>query len=273
MSEHGIKLGDTIHVFMSSYLSGYPYFFSMDMQVVGNFAPLAKQNNIYCPLPLGALDPESSTINELKPKSPALSTGEYMNYLYNIETMPTDQQMMDALLDSKYVSALTFKLSDPRVLVDVKDSLEELGFSSPKMDNHIRLCIVIEDSQFNETLSSINQRSKYLEILYPVLIVLVCILGLVTGFLAVNSRREDIALMRGMGTQQRRRFPTIVGEQILLLIFGSLPAVLAWYVRGGASQISKIEVYAFFICYALSVAMATLLQNTKSALSILSERE
>lgn len=273
MSEHGIEPGDTIHVFMSSYLFGHPYFFSLNMQVVGSFTPLAKQNNIYCPMPLGALDPENSTLNQLLTDNTTVKTGEYMNYLYGPEIMPTDQQMVDALLDSKYVSALTFKLRDPRVLGEVKDTLEEIGFSSPKIDNHIRLCVVIEDSQFNETLSSIAQRSKYLEILYPVLIGLVCVLGLVTGYLAVNSRREDIALMRGMGTQKWRIFITIFGEQLILLVMGLIPAAIGWYVIEGPTQLTNPGVYAFFISYAFSAAFANLLHNSKSALSILSEKE
>lgn len=155
----------------------------------------------------------------------------------------------------------------------LKLKVEDAGFSGPTMANDIRVCVVIEDAQFNETLSSIAQRSKYLEILYPVLLALVCILGLITGFLAVNSRREDIALMRGMGTHKRRIFATIFGEQLLLLLFGVLPAAGAWYAREGAAQLITPGVYAFFICYALSVALSTWLQNAKNALSILSEKE
>ena len=141
------------------------------------------------------------------------------------------------------------------------------------MPNDIRVCVVIEDSQFNETLSSIVQRSKYLEMIYPILLSLVCILGLITGFLTVNSRREDIALMRGMGTQKRRIFATIFGEQVLLLIIGALPAAAVWFAREGSEQLSTPGAYAFFICYAISAALSALLQNSRNALSILSDKE
>jgi ABC-type lipoprotein release transport system permease subunit len=281
MDEQSIKLGDTIRVYIKNYISDFPAFVDMDMLVVGSFTSMANQKNIYCPLPLGALDPDSSALKELGGRASSISTGRYHEYAARALNSPggidadmlTQQQMVDVMLDRRYISALTFKVSDPRYLGEVKDALEQTGFSGPKMVNNIRLCIVIEDAQFNETLSSIAQRSKYLEILYPVLLALVCILGLITGFLSVNSRREDIALMRGMGTPKRRIFATIFGEQILLLFLGGLPAAALWYAREGAAQLAGLGVYAFFICYALSAGLSTLRQNAKSALSILSEKE
>lgn len=281
LDEHGIKLGDTIRLYTKNYISYLPVFLDMDMLVVGSYTSPTNQNNIYCPLPLGALDPDASTLKELGGRSSSISTGRYYHYTVRTLNEPdgispdmlTQQQLVDVMLDSNYISALTFKIRDPRYLGEVKDALETAGFSGPKMVKDIRLCIVIEDAQFNETLSSIAQRSKYLEILYPVLLVLVCILGLITGFLSINSRREDIALMRGMGTQKNRIFATIFGEQLLLLFLGGLPAAVIWYVGRGGAQLAQPGVYAFFVCYALSAGLSTLYQNTKSALSILSEKE
>ena len=162
--------------------------------------------------------------------------------------MLTQQQMVDVMLDRRYISALTFKVSDPRYLGEVKDALEQTGLSGPKMVNNIRLCIVIEDAQFNETLSSIAQRSKYLEILYPVLLALVCILGLITGFLSVNSRREDIALMC---VHQRGGFLHDIYDRFYPVPCGlPLPPVCS---EGAAN--CWVGVYAFFICYALSAGL------------------
>ncbi|NLP17077.1 MAG: hypothetical protein GX379_08575 [Clostridiales bacterium] len=282
MDEHGIKPGDTIRVYVEDYFFHNSAFMSMDMLVVGSFMRVANQNNIYCPLPLGALDPAHSSLIELSNDNSEPTTGRYFTYATGRAAESSkggsgitfsQQQIIDVMLDNKYVSALTFKIRDPRKLGEVKDGLEQMGFSGPRTANNIRICVVVEDGQFNETLSSITQRSKYLEILYPVLLVLVCILGLIMGFLAVNNRREDIALMRGMGTPKSRIFATIFGEQILLLIFGALPAVAIWYVREGITQLTTPGVYTFFICYAISGALSALKQNAKSALSILSEKE
>lgn len=276
MNEHGINPGDTIRVYVRNTLYS-SLFIGLDMQVVGSFARVANQNNIYCPLPLGALAPERSALSALEqiPNGPALATGFYIYQYYYArdEALITQQQLIDIMLDNSYVSSLTFSPSDIRNLGAFKDYLEEEGFSGPKMPKLIRICVKIEDAQFNETLGSITQRSKYLQILYPVLLSLVCALGLITGFLVVNSRREDIALMRGMGTPKRRIVSTIFGEQLLLLLFGALPAAAAWFLREGAAQLLTPWIYAFLACYALSAAFSVIQQNAKSALSILSEKE
>ncbi|HOB20516.1 MAG TPA: hypothetical protein PKO35_07450, partial [Candidatus Atribacteria bacterium] len=169
------------------------------------------------------------------------------------------------------VSSLSFTTSQVRKLCELKDQLEGMGFSGPKMGRDINVFVLLEDSRFNETISSITQRSKYLEILYPVLLMLVCILALITGYLTVNSRREDIGLMRGLGVSKKRVFGTIFGEQILLLLFGTLPAAVLWLVREGIAQLATPGVYAFLLCYASGAAIFVSLQNARSPLSILTD--
>lgn len=282
MNEHNISFGDTIRVYVNNYLYNGPPFASVDMQVVGSFARMAGQDNIYCPLPLGALAPERSALNKPDSEIP-LKTGEYQWYLGlgdfllhggNIDSLSlTQQQIVDIMLDNNYVSSLTFTPHDIRNLGEFKDFLEDAGFSGPKMGRLIRVCVLVEDAQFNEALGSITQRSKYLEMLYPVLLALVCVLGVITGYLVVNNRREDIALMRGMGVRKQRIFTTVFGEQLLLLLLGALPALAAWIMRNGAAQLLTPGIYAFPVFYALSAAFSVIQQNTKSALSILSEKE
>ncbi|MDD4462241.1 MAG: ABC transporter permease [Eubacteriales bacterium] len=271
MSRHGIQPGDTIRVYVENSRGGPP-FAGIDLLVTGSFVRVANQDNIYCPLPLGALDPGRSTLNALDVSGRSPATGHYMRYTRGIETL-TQQQLIDVLLDNHYVSSLSFTLRDVHDLAEFKNALEDAGFSGPKMGRSIRVFVMVEDAQFNEALSTLTQRSKYLQILYPVFLVLIGALGLITGFLIINSRREDIALMRGMGTPKRRIVATLFGEQLLLLLFGALPAAVAWVAFEGPAQLASPGIYTFFICFTLSAALVILLQNTRSALALLSEKE
>lgn len=281
ISEHGLSLGDTIRVYTQDYfipMGAGLGLAPIDLTVVGRFTRQAYHNNIYAPLPKGALAPDASELNDLEHVSSALDTDNYFkavmpHHASIMRSELTPQQELDVILDNKYVSSMSFCVPDATQLTSIKDTLEEVGFSGPAMPKSIRVAVVIEDSQFVETVSSIDQRSKFMEILYPVLVVLVAFLGLLTGFLAVKSRRENIALMRSMGTPKQRIFFTIWGEQILLMLLGVLPAMALWYVYAGALQLTRVSSYTFLIAYGVSTFLATYMQNRKTALAIMSEMD
>ena len=117
MDDHDIYPGDTIRVYVENNLFNHTAFGSMDMLVIGSFIREANQNNIYCPLPLGALNPEHSSLVELDNKSFDLNTGQYYSYAARVAMdfseeggadMLTHQQLVYVMLYSKYVTALTF---------------------------------------------------------------------------------------------------------------------------------------------------------------------
>ena len=109
--------------------------------------------------------------------------------------------------------------------------------------------------------------------LYPVLVMLVALLGLLTGFLSVRARRENIALMRSLGTKKSAIFRTIFGEQALLLLLGGGLAVILWLLLRGPAELLSAWTYAFMMGYGLSAFISIILQNRKSALTVLSEKE
>ena len=106
MNEHNINYGDTIRVYVKLH-NRISLFIDIDMQVVGKWIRAANQNNIYCPLPLGALDPEHSSLNELGETS-IRSTGKYYSYVSELIDISDDgnadkltqQQKVDVMLDN-----------------------------------------------------------------------------------------------------------------------------------------------------------------------------
>lgn len=274
MSAEGIDYGDTIRIYTQDhvFMANSGSLRIMEMEVVGSFIGLTAKNHIYAPLPLGALDPENSSLNQMDLGGLELQTGYYLAP-FDFRTDFTEQQILDISLDNLYISSMTFNIRDPEKLTAVRDSLEENGFSGPGVQDKIRTSIVLEDSQFLETVRSIDQRSFYLELLYPVLVMLVALLGLLTGFLSVRARRENIALMRSLGTKKSAIFRTIFGEQALLLLLGGGLAVILWLLLRGPAELLSAWTYAFMMGYGLSAFISIILQNRKSALTVLSEKE
>ncbi len=278
LASNDIALGDTIRIYV---LNGTSYsssdanesaFVGLELKVVGSFYRQASEDYIYCPLSAGVLELDGLLEGETADYGRYGSFGHMRRWNPDVTVLST-QELIDVLLDESYVASFSFTLKDARQLTEFKDALEELGFSGPKQDRDIRVAITMEDKDFVESVSSIAQRSTYMEILYPVLLVLVCAVGVIASFLMINSRREEIAVMRGLGTQKKRIFLTFFYEQLLLLAAGMLIGVVAWVSFGDAAQLGKPDLYAFFVCYALGAGAALILQNRKSAISILSEKE
>ncbi len=278
MSAYAIEYGDIISFYTQDhfYEAHSPSLRFMEAEVVGSFKGLTAWSHIYAPPPLGALEPGNSSLNEILKEmglaDTRLETGRY-RAPFGFWKDFTEQQILDISLDNYYISSMAFKISDPAKLTAVRDSLEKNGFSGPGFDGSIRVSLVLEDSQFLEKVRSIDQRSFYLELLYPVLIVLVMLLGLLTGFLSVRARRENIALMRSLGTRKSAIFRTIFGEQALLLLLGSGMGAALWLLLRGPSELQSVKTYAFMMGYAASAFISIILQNRKSALTVLSEKE
>ena len=278
MENNGVQLGDTIRIYVvngTSYGSSdanYPAFIGLELKVVGSFYRQASEDYIYCPLSGGVLELDGLPDGETADFGRYASFGYMRRWCKDITAL-TPQGLIDVLLDESYVASFSFTLKDARSLTEFKDALEEIGFSGPKQDRDIRVAVTIEDKDFVESVSSISQRSTYMEILYPVLLALVCAVGIIAAFLMINSRREEIAVMRGLGTQKKRIFLTFFYEQLFLLAAGMLVGAAVWLSFGDAAQLGKPDLYAFFVCYALGAGTALFLQNRKSAISILSEKE
>jgi putative ABC transport system permease protein len=278
MSAYAIEYGDIISLYTQDhfYEAHSPSLRFMEAEVVGSFKGLTAWNHIYAPLPLGALEPENSSLNEVLKEmgitDHRLETGRYRGSLGFWKDF-TEQQILDVSLDNYYISSMTFNIRDPHKLTAARDSLEENGFSGPGVDGNIRVSIVLEDSQFLEAVRSIDQRSYYLGLLYPVLVLLVTLLGLLTGFLSVRARRENIALMRSLGTRKSAIFKTIFGEQALLLLLGSGLAAVIWLLLRGPAELASAKTHAFMIGYAISAFISIILQNLKTAITVLSEKE
>ncbi len=278
MENKDVQLGDTIRIYVvngTSYGSSNansPAFIGLDLKVVGSFYRQASEDYIYSPLSSGVLDLDGLQDGEATDFGRPMSFGYLRRHCEDITSL-TPQSLFDVLLDESYVSSFSFTLKDARKLTEFKDALEEIGFSGPKQDRDIRVAILIEDKTFLESVSSISQRSTYMQILYPVLLALVCAVGVIAAFLMINSRREEIAIMRGLGAQKKRIFLTFFYEQLFLLAAGMLAGAAVWLLFGDAAQLGKPDLYVFFACYALGAGIALFLQNRKSAISILSEKE
>ena len=114
---------------------------------------------------------------------------------------------------------------------------------------------------------------RYLRAMYIVLLILVVFLGFMVSYLLTNARKNELAIMRSMGTSKLQAFLSFFIEQALLCLCGAilgLAIVLTFYVPDAKGILSIV---AFLTVYLLGSSVSVAIMNRISVLNILSQKE
>ena len=198
MAEEGILLGDTIRVAVAT--DEMRRYGETDLVVVGTFEKQGLKDAIYAPL--GAyIDAE-------------LLAGE-------------PSEVREQLFGFKFQSAV-FTVADAGRLEEFREYLFDAGYSEVRGIGPVRFFVVLEDRIFNNTVNTLKQQIRYINVLYPFLYLMVMVIGVVVSYLLVVIRRSEIAIMRGLGARRGRVFLTFFFEQAVLCVVGCVIGLAGW---------------------------------------------
>ena len=215
---HGLGLGDSFFLTQLSF-SGNEFSQSITarirlMTAVGCYSESSDDGAIYIPmvdcLIIGP-DGQAQRENAYKgPISGVTASGKSIS----------DQMWNNYIRDWKLTSAVyRFKASD---LDNLKEQMQELGFTEVGFTGGIRKPFILEDQTFLATKRSVEQRLWYMDRTFPVAVVLTELLALLLSLLLSFSRRRELWLMHLTGTGKGRAFFSILLEQLLLCPIGVL---------------------------------------------------
>ncbi|MBO5976528.1 MAG: hypothetical protein J6P94_05075, partial [Oscillospiraceae bacterium] len=135
-----------------------------------------------------------------------------------------------------------------------------------------RTTALIFDRSFVETVGGLGRYISFSRLLFPVLFVLMAVLGFIISWLMVNARRMEFAIMRGLGASRRRVFMSFFLEQMLLCLVGCvIGGALLFLFAGNWLWWWAVAVLA--LCYLLGAAASVLAVGRTHLMSLLSERE
>lgn len=156
----------------------------------------------------------------------------------------------------------------------LRDALEKQNFSKVRSTSGNRTYIVLDDKDFCATVSSMQRQIRYMDALYRCLYVLTGLIGLAVSWLLLAARRQEIAIMRGLGTQPLRTFGSFWIEQLILLLLGCGLGLGLWALTGQPlTQLQILLTAAFFTCWMFGTAASLLRQISSRALAALADRE
>ena len=243
LENHGASLGDFLTIDYYYPFPGYGTS-SLRVKVVGSYAQSSDRAGLYIPLCF-SISPE---------------------WLFDAESTEHD-------IYNRNLQSVRFRIDPATELDDFRDKMYGLGYGEP---NHIgpkRMTLQLKDSVFTETVSSLKRFSIITNILLPILMGVICLIGFLVSWLLIHGRRSEFAMMRGFGVRYGRTNMSFLLEQILLCVIGVGIAALILYLTGVSSLRTWIYLGFFMLMYLDGAAIAVRLVAKGSLMRLLQDAE
>ena len=261
LEQQGLALGDTFRISYKYKHYVWEHELSAELTVVGSFLQNGSDSNIYVPLSFWS-DPDWITGEE-----DMLPTGDRVTIAF--ET-PYDRDYF--FYASTNYGTCVFTLQDAARLEEFRDYLQQESFSQVGKLNSNRTTVVLQDQTFVETVEGLNRYISFSRILFPVLFIVVMLLGFIVSWLMINGRRMEFAILRGLGASRCRVFFSFFWEQFFLCLAGCLAGCGLLYAAGfRLTQLTAIGI--FLLCYLFGCALSVLAVGRTKLMQLLSERE
>lgn len=124
-----------------------------------------------------------------------------------------------------FADTVTFHVNDPLDLNAFKEDMKNIGFmeiSPDAKDSYTGFALVVRDADFIASATDLKHSIELMHSFFPVVCVLVILIGYVVSYLSGNSRREEYALMRLQGVKKIKGSMLFLLEQMILVLIGNL---------------------------------------------------
>ncbi len=160
-----------------------------------------------------------------------------------------------------FASSASFVLSDALCINAFKQEMKELGFRSvsPTVpDNSLNgVALHVNDAAFIRTAGHLRQVIDTVRAFFPFLLVLIVGVGYLVTLLLLQSRKNEMALLRSIGLNRRKCFRIFFVDQVTLVITGVVAgSVLSVLIQGNYGGSSALAGVLVGICYLAGNSLA-----------------
>ncbi len=124
-----------------------------------------------------------------------------------------------------FADTVTFYVKDPLNLGAFKEAMQEIGLletSSEAMESYPGCALMVRDANFIASATDLRHAIELMQSFFPVVCILVLMIGYVVSYLSGNSRRDEFALLRLQGVGKSKASLLFLAEQMLLVLLGNL---------------------------------------------------
>lgn len=177
-----------------------------------------------------------------------------------------------------FADSSSFVVKDPFQLNALKaqmyDEVKFLSVITRAKNRTDGNALTIMDEAFIRSAQTLSRNLALLRGMLPFLALIVIFIGYLCSYLFLQSRRQEYALLRSLGTGRGRSFFLLLGETALMAavacLAGSLAAALFFRTDDGVLALSGAM---FFLVFLAGAAMAHLSLHGLSVMELLTKRD
>jgi ABC-type antimicrobial peptide transport system permease subunit len=196
---------------------------------------------------------------------------------YIITPMSYIEHIYDGSKEKPNASSMRFTLKEPLKINVFKSAMQQIGFVSVNISggaSHIGKAISMNDQTFILAATQLKESLTMLKSLAPLIFIIVAVIGYIASYLLMQSRQNEFAIMRSLGTDKKRCFIIIFLESLMLALIGSiLGTVGALIIVDVSPLMTGVILGSFLITYLLGTAIALFLLNRFSVMAILTKTD
>lgn len=160
-----------------------------------------------------------------------------------------------------FASSASFVLSDALCMNAFKQEMKDLGFRSiaPTVpDNSLNgVALHVNDAAFIRTAEHLRQVIDTVRAFFPFLLLLIVGVGYLITLLLLQSRKNEMALLRSIGLNRRKCFRVFFVDQLTLVITGVVAgSVLSVLIQGNYGGNSVLAGGLVGVCYLAGNSLA-----------------
>lgn len=160
-----------------------------------------------------------------------------------------------------FASSASFVLSDALCMNEFKQEMKELGFRSvaPTVPDYSLngVALSVNDAAFISTAEHLRQVIDTVRAFFPFLLALIVGVGYLITLLLLQSRKDEMALLRSIGLNRRKCFRIFFVDQLTLVVSGIVAgSVLTVLIQGNYGGSSAMAGVLVGICYLAGNSLA-----------------
>ena len=176
-----------------------------------------------------------------------------------------------------FASALSFRVSKPMELNEVKEELKDAGlkeiiYGSPR--SYAGIGLKLTDTEFIHSSESADRSLALLESFLPFMFVIIAAAGYIIPSLLFQNRREEYAVMRALGTGRYFCSLLFYTEHIIPAAAGALAGAAGGIALGAVDPVSGAVVWGLYLVFYMLRAGAAMWRFGRfSIAAVLSHRD